>query len=98
MNFVVYSKRGCPYCTKIMSVLEQLSVTKGITVREYTLGEHFEKENFYKEFGENVTFPQVTLEDKINITEENPHGEPILIKHLGGCSDTIKYLQENNLL
>jgi glutaredoxin len=82
MNFVVYSKKGCPYCTKIISVLEQLSISKGYSVREYVLGTNFSKEDFYNEFGQGSTFPQVVYEDK----------------HLGGCSDTIKYLQENSLL
>lgn len=91
MNFVVYSKHGCPYCTKIISVLNQVSAEKGISVREYTLGEHFTKENFYKEFGEGTTFPQVTIEDKND-------GKPILIEHIGGCVDTIKYLQDKSLL
>lgn len=82
MNFTVYTKRGCPYCTKIISVLEQLSLSKGYSVREYVLGTDFTKQDFYSEFGEGSTFPQVVYEDK----------------HLGGCIDTIKYLQENSLL
>lgn len=82
MNFTVYTKRGCPYCTKIISVLEQLSLSKGYSVREYVLGSDFTKQDFYSEFGEGSTFPQVVYEDK----------------HLGGCIDTIKYLQENSLL
>jgi glutaredoxin len=58
MNFTVYSKRGCPYCTKVINVLN------------------------YKEFGEGSTFPQVVHEQK-----------PI-----GGCADTVRYLQEKSLL
>lgn len=82
MNFVVYSKHGCPYCVKVIQVLSALSASKGFSVREYSLGTDFSKEEFYKEFGEGSTFPQVILNQT----------------HLGGCSDTVKYLQENKLL
>jgi glutaredoxin len=82
MNFTVYSKHGCPYCTKVIQVLSALSSSKGFAVREYVLGSDFTREEFYKEFGEGSTFPQVVMNDE----------------HLGGCSDTVKYLQENNLL
>jgi glutaredoxin len=82
MNFTVYSKHGCPYCTKVIQVLSALSTSKGFAVREYVLGTDFTKEEFYKEFGEGSTFPQVIMNDE----------------HLGGCSDTVKYLQENSLL
>jgi glutaredoxin len=82
MNFTVYSKYGCPYCTKIIQVLNSLSASKGYAVREYVLGTDFTKEEFYKEFGDGSTFPQVVFNDE----------------HLGGCSDTVKYLQENNLI
>jgi glutaredoxin 3 len=82
MNFTVYSKKGCPYCTKILSVLNQLSISKGFSVREYTLGSEFNREQFYAEFGEGSTFPQVLFETQ----------------KLGGCSDTIKYLKEQNMI
>jgi glutaredoxin len=82
MNFTVYSKHGCPYCTKVIQVLSALSTSKGFAVREYVLGTDFTREEFYKEFGEGSTFPQVIMNDA----------------HLGGCSDTVKYLQENSLL
>jgi len=82
MNFTVYSKHGCPYCTKVIQVLSAVSASKGFSVREYSLGTDFTKEEFYKEFGEGSTFPQVVMNET----------------HLGGCSDTVKYLQENKLL
>ncbi len=78
MVFVVYSKEGCPYCSKIEKVLE-------MTKQQYTvykLGEHFTKEQFYAEFGEGTTFPQVLGDDK----------------KLGGCVDTIKFLQEQKIV
>ena len=56
-NFAVYTKTGCPYCTKIKDVLAD----KGYTFREYQLDKDFTRESFYEEFGEGSTFPQVLL-------------------------------------
>ena len=83
MKFTVYSKHGCPYCTKIITVLNHLSVTKGFPIVDYVLDTHFTREAFYQQFGEGSTFPQVVLNDSIN---------------LGGCTDTVKYLQEKNII
>jgi glutaredoxin len=74
-NFVVYSKTGCPYCDKVKKVLESLDVNLTI----YQLNVDFSREQFYDEFGEGSTFPQVVVGDK----------------KIGGCSSTIKYLKEN---
>jgi glutaredoxin len=82
MNFTIYSKQGCPYCDKIKTILGDLSIKKGYQVICYELGTNFNKDEFYAEFGEESTFPQIILNDK----------------NLGGCIDTVKYLQENNLL
>lgn len=82
MNFTVYSKQGCPYCDKIKIILDDLSTKKNYNVTYYNLGNQFTKEDFYSEFGEGSTFPQVVFGDK----------------HIGGCIDTVKYLQENNIL
>ena len=81
MSFTVYSKQGCPYCDRVKMVLNQLSINKGYPVICYELGTQFTREEFYSEFGEGSTFPQVIFETK----------------HLGGCVDTVKYLQENNM-
>ena len=55
MMFTVYSKNGCPYCTKVISVL-QLAELKFV---EYKLGRDFDREQFYDVFGQGSTFPQV---------------------------------------
>ena len=55
MIFTVYSKNGCPYCTKVISVL-QLAEMKFV---EYKLGRDFDKDQFYDVFGQGSTFPQV---------------------------------------
>lgn len=78
MKFAVYSKDGCPYCTKVKQVLE---LTKQQFV-VYNLGVDFTKEQFYAEFGDGSTFPQVICDDK----------------KLGGCVDTVKFLQEMSLV
>tara|TARA_B100000287_G_C20006037_1_gene532571 strand:- start:32 stop:268 length:237 start_codon:yes stop_codon:yes gene_type:complete len=49
---------------------------------EYKLNRDFDRESFYGQFGQGSTFPQVVLDHK----------------NLGGCTDTVKYLQENNLV
>ena len=81
MSFTVYSKKSCPYCYKIKMVLNDLSIKKGYPVICYELGTQFTREEFYAEFGEGSTFPQVVFDKK----------------NIGGCSDTVKYLQENNM-
>ena len=78
MSFTVYSKDGCPYCEMVKQVL----VGKDLTFAEYKLGEDFDKEQFYNEFGEGSTFPQVIM-----------NGEK-----LGGCTDTVKYLREQGIV
>ena len=78
MKFTVYSKDGCPYCEKIKQVLN----LAGSDYVVYNLGEHFSKDDFYAEFGNGSTFPQVIMNDL----------------HLGGCTDTVKYLKENGIV
>ena len=48
----------------------------------YKLDRDFDRESFYEQFGEGSTFPQVTLNGT----------------NLGGCTETVKYLQEKNLV
>lgn len=78
MNFAVYTRSGCPYCTQIKQVLEG----KKFNYREYVLDRDFSRNQFYAQFGNGSTFPQVIMDDK----------------QLGGCTDTVKYLRENNLI
>lgn len=47
----------------------------------YELDKDFTIDEFYAEFGEGSTFPQITL-DGIQ---------------LGGCQETVKYLQKNDI-
>ena len=48
----------------------------------YKLDRDFDREGFYGQFGQGATFPQVVLDST----------------NLGGCTDTVKYLKENNLV
>ena len=78
MNFSVYSKENCPYCYKVKTVLD----LTGTEYKIYTLGEDFDKQEFYDKFGEGSTFPQVMCDDE----------------KLGGCVDTIKFLRERQVI
>ncbi len=78
MNFTVYSRDGCQYCTKVVVVLQLAKLNHVV----YKLGENFDKEGFYGQFGQGSTFPQVSVDGNT----------------LGGCTDTIQYLKENKLV
>lgn len=49
---------------------------------ELHLDRDFDKYDFYELFGEGSTFPQVILNDKVS---------------LGGCTETVKYLQKEDI-
>jgi|TARA_R100000742_G_C4264018_1_gene81894 glutaredoxin len=53
-----------------------------ISYLEYKYDKHFTKEQFYSEFGKEATFPQVSIDGY----------------HVGGCKDTLQYLQRHKLL
>ena len=57
MNFTVYSRAGCPYCEKILEVLE----LAGLNHVNYKLGKDFDRQSFYGQFGQGSSFPQVVL-------------------------------------
>ena len=61
MNFAVYSKDACPYCYKVMQVLE----LTGKRFVEYKLSRDFTRVEFYGKFGQGSTFPQVICDDKV---------------------------------
>ena len=78
MNFTVYSKDGCPFCTKVVQVLQLAKLNHVV----YKLGEHFNRDEFYGQFGNGSTFPQVVLNGT----------------NIGGCTETVQYLKENKLV
>jgi len=57
-NFTVYSKDGCPYCTKVVQVLQLAKLNH----RVYKLDEDFDEKSFYGQFGQGCTFPQVVID------------------------------------
>ena len=78
MNIAVYTRDGCQYCDKIKEVL-RLTNRRYVV---YNLGQHFDRDAFYGEFGEGSTFPQIVCDGK----------------KLGGCVDTIQFLKENKII
>ena len=56
-NTAIYTRDGCPYCTKIKEVYK----SKGWVYAEYKLNTNFTREQFYTEFGKGATFPQVII-------------------------------------
>ena len=48
----------------------------------YELGKDFTREQFYSEFGVGSTFPRVLVDEKL----------------IGGCTETVKYLREQNII
>tara|TARA_B100000963_G_scaffold4085_1_gene3140 strand:+ start:3373 stop:3627 length:255 start_codon:yes stop_codon:yes gene_type:complete len=77
----VYSKPDCPFCDKFKAVCELEDLTHVV----YELNEHFTKDQFYGEFGEGSTFPQVVLD---------LDGSRL---RLGGCKESLRYMQEKNI-
>ena len=49
----------------------------------YKLDEDFDRPGFYSQLGKGSTFPQVVVND---------------MQHLGGCTETVQYLKENELV
>jgi glutaredoxin len=77
-TYKIFSKTGCPYCTKVIQVLQLAE----LPFVEYKLGRDFTRAEFYEEFGPGSTFPRVKLEEEL----------------IGGCTETVKYLKENDLV
>ena len=78
MKAVFYSKDNCQWCERVRQLFDNLD----IEYLEYKFEKHFTKQQFYNEFGEGATFPQVSIDNK----------------HIGGCKDTLHFLQENKLI
>tara|TARA_Y100001934_G_C11912499_1_gene567295 strand:- start:60 stop:248 length:189 start_codon:yes stop_codon:yes gene_type:complete len=47
----------------------------------YELDKDFTREEFYEQFGEGSTFPQILLDDI----------------RLGGCQESLRYMQDKNI-
>mgnify|MGYP001160814305 FL=1 len=77
-QWVVYSRDNCQWCERV----RQLLTSVDINYQEYKYEKNFTKEQFYKEFGEGATFPQVSRG----------------IEHIGGCKETLHYLQKQKMI
>jgi len=73
---VIYSNES-QECNRMASLLRNL----GGEFLEYKLGTHFTKDAFYDEFGEEATFPQVTIG----------------INHIGNMNETLKYMSSKGM-
>tara|TARA_B100001250_G_C19768518_1_gene775944 strand:+ start:639 stop:875 length:237 start_codon:yes stop_codon:yes gene_type:complete len=62
--------------------VRQLLNSVNISYTEYKYEVHFTKDGFYHEFGKGATFPQVQID----------------AQHIGGCKETLKFLQEKKLI
>ena len=55
---VLYLKKGCPYCKKVMD-----TIVDDEEVEVYYCDEDFKYENFKKKYGESSTFPRGYIKD-----------------------------------
>jgi len=78
MEVILYSRKNCQWCDRAKMLFDNLDVK----YTEYKYQEHFTKRDFIAEFGEDATFPQISINTK----------------HIGGFKDTLHYFQENNLI
>ena len=62
--------------------VRQLFAATKIEYLEYKLDRDFTRPQFYEEFEEGATFTQVQLDNK----------------NIGGCKETLRYLQEKKLI
>ena len=61
MNFTVYSKTDCPYCTKVKQVLTLAE----LPYVEYQQDRDFTRDEFVSEFGESATYPRVLKNEEV---------------------------------
>jgi glutaredoxin len=61
MKFVVYSKDNCPYCSKVIKLLEFANLQYEVK----KLDVDFNRDDFYVRFGRRSTFPRVLLDEKL---------------------------------
>ena len=69
-NTAIYTRDGCPYCTKIKEVYK----SKGWVYAEYKLNTNFTREQFYNEFGDTELIGYVgggkSLTDSVGVYGE----------------------------
>lgn len=78
MEVILYSKMDCQWCERAKMLFNNLD----IKYTEYKYQNDFTKKEFYAEFGEGATFPQISINTR----------------HIGGFKDTLHYLQETKFI
>lgn len=76
-KFYVYSKPGCGFCGRLTEFMD----SHGLVYEKFTLGYDYNIEEFLTKFGNNCTFPQVTLANK----------------KIGGMKDTVRYIMKEGM-
>ena len=74
---VIYSN-GSQECERMRFLLEKM----GEDLHEYTLGQDFDDRAFYSEFGEEATYPQISIG----------------YKHIGNMKETLNYMSSRGML
>ena len=59
MQFTIYSKVGCPYCTKIEKIFSLINADYEVL----KLDEDFNRDEFKEKFGNYAGFPQIVLNE-----------------------------------
>ena len=77
MAAVIYSN-GSQECERMAMLLKSL----GGEFLEYRLNKHFSERSFQQEFGEEATYPQVSIG----------------YKHIGNMKETLQYLKDRGAL
>lgn len=78
MEVILYSKKDCQWCDRAKMLFDSV----GVEYLEYKYETDFTKSQFFAEFGEGSTFPQVSINTR----------------HIGGFKDTLHYFQENKII
>lgn len=78
MNAVLYTKENCLECERARDLLNHLSVSH----LEYKLGKDYNEKQFYGEFGEGASYPQIAVD----------------YKHIGSLKEFLQFLKEKELI
>ena len=76
MTAVIYSN-GSQECERVAQLLKSL----GGEFLEYKLNSHFSQKDFEQEFGEEATYPQVSIGSK----------------HIGNMKETLQYMNQKGM-
>ena len=76
MTAVIYSN-GSQECERVAQLLKSL----GGEFLEYKLNSHFTQKAFEQEFGEEATYPQVSIGSK----------------HIGNMKETLQYMNQKGM-